>query len=580
MATARERYLNAVSPRAASSSEGESPSSAAANAEAAASAPPAPAAPSPRWSNRSSTATTKTSEMTSPAVTPRGAGRNAIASSPRAALSSSSANGRSPAVTSASASASSTAAGNATAAAAAASPAAPSSNSYPKPMSGRKPGGSTGPAKSRAVEARLSAAMAIYAGGGAAPMPSPTPGTPGGGPVSDDDYFTDDGLLDRAKVVSPRHQVDMVAGIRSPTNARNARLTGAAPPPTLGEIESHLLSDSHATTTTTTSANVASPGARSTLSTASGGHRARPMPENGMGGNGGGGRSHRKPGKKLGRGFFDESFEEAFPANDNLDAFNTSVDRGASNTNNNQNQNLQKGRAAPSPSAQRKADRGAASASGGDHQKALHDPFGTMPSLPTPTSSSSGGAAAAAGHDSTSTSVAARRRARAAATTGGLSIDTGVTSPTAAGHAADAGDATSPATMLDFALQGTPVAAAAAGGGGGADTGYPSDDEQEGVLGAVASPRSWKGASAAASSSKVDTSREGLIGSDDLSPSNAPTVMSDAEARLEEEEEERKRREAEEKKNRFLSKMILRVSCSNNNNNKETVYCMHRVIGI
>ena len=551
MATARERYLNAVSPRAAASSEGVSPS-AAANAEAAASVPPAPAAPSPRWSNRSSTAA-RTSELTSPAVTPRGAGRNAIASSPRAALSSSSANGRSPAVTSASAP-TSTAAGNATAAAA--SPAAPSSNSYPKPMSGRKPGGSTGAAKSRAVEARLSAAMAIYAGGAAAPMPSPSPGTPGGGPVSDDDYFTDDGLLDPARVVSPR-QMD-VAAIRSPTNARNARLTGAAPPPTLGEIESHLLSDSHTTTTTT---NVASPGARSTLSAASGGHRTRPMPENGMGGGngggggGGGGRSHRKPGKKLGRGFFDESFEEAFPADDNLDAFNTSVDRGTSTTNNNQNPNLQKGRAAPSPSAQRKADRGAAT--GGDAQKALHDPFGTMPSLPTPTSSSSGGAAAA-GHESTS--VAARRRARAAATTGGLSIDTGLaTSPTAAGHAADAGDATSPATMLDFALQGTPVAAAAAAAGG---AGYPSDDdkEQEGVLGAVASPRSWKGASAAAGSGKVDTSREGLIGSDELSPSNAPTVMSDAEARLE--EEERKRREAEEKKNRFLSKMILRVSCS------------------
>ena len=550
MATARERYLNAVSPRAAASSEGVSPS-AAANAEAAASVPPAPAAPSPRWSNRSSTAA-RTSELTSPAVTPRGAGRNAIASSPRAALSSSSANGRSPAVTSASAP-TSTAAGNATAAAA--SPAAPSSNSYPKPMSGRKPGGSTGAAKSRAVEARLSAAMAISAGGSA--VPSPSPGTPGGGPVSDDDYFTDDGLLDRAKVVSPRHQMDdMVAGIRSPTNARNARLTGAAPPPTLGEIESHL-HGSHATTNTTSS--MASPGGRSTRSTASGGNRARPMPENGMGGggNGGGagGRSHRKPGKKLGRGFFDESFEEAFPADDNLDAFNTSVDRGTSTTNNNQNPNLQKGRAAPSPSAQRKADRGAAT--GGDAQKALHDPFGTMPSLPTPTSSSSGGAAAA-GHESTS--VAARRRARAAATTGGLSIDTGLaTSPTAAGHAADAGDATSPATMLDFALQGTPVAAAAAAAGG---AGYPSDDdkEQEGVLGAVASPRSWKGASAAAGSGKVDTSREGLIGSDELSPSNAPTVMSDAEARLE--EEERKRREAEEKKNRFLSKMILRVSCS------------------
>lgn len=411
-------------------------------------------------------------------------------------------------------------------------------------MSGRKPGSST--TKSRAVEARLSAAMAIYAGAAA------SPGTPGGGPVSDDDYFTDDGVLDPDKVGSPRrHRAAIaapdMAAIKSPTNARNAGLTGAAPPPTLGEIESHL-NDSHGGEHDVAAASAvmaASPSARSTISTASGSSRMRPMPENSMGG---GGRSHRrKTGKKLGRGFFDESFEDAFPA-DNLDAFHTSVDRGANNTHQNHHQN--KGRAAPSPSAQRKADRGAtANANANKAKGALHDPFGTMPSLPTPTSSAS------------DASVAARRRARAAATTGSsLSIDTGiVTSPTDDA----AGDATSPTTMLDFALQGTPVAAAAATDGG-TNAGYPSEDddgeeEQEGVLGAVASPRAWKGASAA--SSKVDTSREGLIGADDLSPSNAPTVMSDAEARL---EEERERREAEEKKNRFLSKMIMRVSCSNN----------------
>ena len=365
--------------------------------------------------------------------------------------------------------------------------------------------------------------------------------------MSDDDYFTDDGVLDPGKVVSPRHSVSHDgAALRSPTNALNARLTGAAPPPTLGEIESHL-NDSRGGEGDAASmppTDMASPGGRSTMSTASGSNRTRPMPENGMGG-GGGGRSHRKPGKKLGRGFFDESFDDAFPADDDLDAFHTSVDRGTS-THNHQNQNnIQKGRAAPSPSAQRKADRGAAAAS--DHGgKALHDPFGTMPSLPTPTSS--------------------------AAAAGGLSVDTGLaTSPTATGNAV--GGATSPATMLDFALQGTPVAAAAADGGANAG-GYPSDDEQERVLGAVASPRSWKGATAAAkSSSKVDTSREGLIGSDELSPSNAPTVMSDAEARL---EEERERREAEEKKNRFLSKMIMRVSC----NQQRDCILMHRVIGI
>ena len=153
--------------------------------------------------------------------------------------------------------------------------------------------------------------------------------------MSDDDYFTDDGVLDPGKVVSPRHSVSHDgAALRSPTNALNARLTGAAPPPTLGEIESHL-NDSRGGEGDAASmppTDMASPGGRSTMSTASGSNRTRPMPENGMGGNGGGGgRSHRKPGKKLGRGFFDESFDDAFPA-DNLDAFNSSVDRGTSSS--------------------------------------------------------------------------------------------------------------------------------------------------------------------------------------------------------------------------------------------------------
>lgn len=366
--------------------------------------------------------------------------------------------------------------------------------------------------------------MAIYAG-------AASPGTPGGGPVSDDDYFTDDGILDHGKIASPRGDVAGMAAIQSPTNARNARLTGAAPPPTLGEIESHLNDPSHGEEVSASAVPpVASPSARSTISTSSS-NRVRPMPENGMGG----GASNRKP-KKLGRGFFDESFEDAFPA-DNFDAFNTSMDKGSGTTSTSS-------RAAPSPSAQRRANKGSA------NQGVLHDPFGTMPSLPTPTSSS-------AGNDK-STSVAAKRRAKAAAT-GNLVVNTATTSPNNDGAAANS--AASPTTMLDFALQGTPVAA------DGANAGYPSEDddkEAEGVLGAVASPKSWKGAAP----SKVDTSREGLIGSDDLSPSNAPTVMSDAEARL---EEERERREAEEKKNRFLSKMIMRVSCNRRD-------CMHRVL--
>ena len=366
-------------------------------------------------------------------------------------------------------------------------------------MSGRKPGGT-----SKAVEARLSAAMAIYASAG---------------PVSDDDYFTDDGRLDHDKIVSPRNinsngniraNPPAMNGAQSPTNANNAKLTGAAPPPTLGEIESAVLSPPNN--------NMASPspGAR-------GSNRMRPSPESSRSG-GGSGRKAK---------FFDESFDHSFSA-DNADAFNTSVDNGNSGTN--------KRAAVAASSAERKANRGTA----GDSKGALHDPFGAMPSLPTPTSPSE------------FTSVAARRRARAAAH-GHLSVDTNLRSPTAANNSSDA---TSPATMLDFALQGKPTPAA---NGTTNAAGYISsdDDEREGVLGAVASPKSWKGGASASAAARrkldINTSREGLIGADELSPANAPTVRSDAEARL---EEERERREAEEKKNRFLSKMIMRVSCN------------------
>ena len=366
-------------------------------------------------------------------------------------------------------------------------------------MSGRKPGGT-----SKAVEARLSAAMAIYASAG---------------PVSDDDYFTDDGRLDHDKIVSPRNinsngniraNPPAMNGAQSPTSAGNAKLTGAAPPPTLGEIESAVLSPPNN--------NMASPspGAR-------GSNRMRPSPESSRSG-GGSGRKAK---------FFDESFDHSFSA-DNADAFNTSVDNGNSGTN--------KRAAVAASSAERKANRGTA----GDSKGALHDPFGAMPSLPTPTSPSE------------FTSVAARRRARAAAH-GHLSVDTDLRSPTAANNSSDA---TSPATMLDFALQGKPTPAA---NGTTNAAGYISsdDDEREGVLGAVASPKSWKGGASASAAARrkldINTSREGLIGADELSPTNAPTVRSDAEARL---EEERERREAEEKKNRFLSKMIMRVSCN------------------
>ena len=389
-------------------------------------------------------------------------------------------------------------------------------------MSGRKPGSGS---SSRAVEARLSAAMAIYAGAA----------SPGGGPVSDDDYFTDDGRLDPNKMISPRNQyagdggmAEMTAAaIKSPTNARNARLSGAAPPPTLGEIESHLAMNDSSPAAMPSKTNMASPGGRSTVSTSSGANRTRPMPENGTG-------PRQKKAVGGGGGFFDESFEDAFPG-DNVEAFNTSLDRGSGSNNNRAT--------APSPSAQRRANKGAAGNKG-----VLHDPFGTMPSIPTPTAAASGGGASS--NNNKSTSVAAKRRAKAAAS-GKLVVNTALTSPNNAA-AANNNNAASPTTMLDFALQGTPV------GADGANAGYPSDDDEEGtegVLGAVASPKSWKGA--ASGSSKVDTSREGLIRSDDLSPRNAPTMMSDAEARL---EEERERKEAEEKKNRFLSKMILRVS--------------------
>ena len=57
----------------------------------------------------------------------------------------------------------------------------------------------------------------------------------------------------------------------------------------------------------------------------------------------------------------------------------------------------------------------------------------------------------------------------------------------------------------------------------------------------------------------INTSRDGLIGSDDLSPSNnnATSMLSDGIDSL---ERAHASRETEEKKSRFLSKMIMRVS--------------------
>ena len=353
----------------------------------------------------------------------------------------------------------------------------------------------------RAVEARLSAARAIYAGAASA------------GPVSDDDYFAADGTLDADRVISPSTSADDGAdananavnvNVMSPTNAVNARLSGAAPPPTLGEIESQMY----------LSSDPDSPD-----SAAAANNRTETKEE-------GGGREGK---------FFDESFEGAFPSVD------TSIDGGRSRGN----------RRNPPSSAERRTNKA------NRDRDVLHDPFGTMPSLPTPTKASTTSGAAAAvppkqqppqpkpASASTSTSVAAKRRAKAARSN--LTVHTGghLTSPTAANT-----PGVSPTSMLDFALLGTPVAAA----------GYSNDNDEEegeGVLGAAPSPRGWKGGNT--SGMDINTSRDGLIGSDDLSPSNAnaTSMLSDAIDSL---ERAHASRETEEKKSRFLSKMIMRVS--------------------
>jgi len=180
----------------------------------------------------------------------------------------------------------------------------------------------------------------------------------------------------------------------------------------------------------------------------------------------------------------------------------------------------------------------------------------------TPGSGSSGGQHGV-------TSVAAKRRqARAAAANLSTVITsiTGTPSPGGRGGKNNGSNSAAPrqqsqqsradraTTMLDLALQGTPVSTYDDDDDDDAD----ADAEDVGVLGAVVSPRSWKGPNPSKSQKGVvpdlDSSREGLIGSDDLSPtSGGPAERSDADDRAKEEA-------AEERKSRFLSKMIMRVS--------------------
>ena len=520
MPTARERYLAAVSPKSGDGSPSSvGVSSTVQNFKAAGNAAAAPPAPSPRWASRNGKASrSSTSEMTSPALTPRGPGML----SPRAAALAGSggkatfkANGHpSPSVnpTPSTSTAAATAAGSkrtemsparAAAHAASANRRAPAGNTNNSSSGNNTSSSASGSSSSsrRAVEARLSAARAIYAGAASASA----------GPVSDDDYFAADGTLDADRVISPATSADDGAdananavNVMSPTNAVNARLSGAAPPPTLGEIESHIMY---------LSSDPDSPDSAPVAT-----NRTETKEEEG--------------GQREGK-FFDESFEGAFPSVD------TSIDGGRSRGN----------RRNPPSSAERRTNKA------NRDRDVLHDPFGTMPSLPTPTkaSSASSGAAAAPPKQQppqpkpASTSVAAKRRAKAARSN--LTVHTGghLTSPTAANT-----HGVSPTSMLDFALLGTPVAAA----------GYSNDNDEEeaegeGVLGAAPSPRGWEGGNA--SGMDINTSRDGLIGSDDLSPSNnnATSMLSDGIDSL---ERAHASRETEEKKSRFLSKMIMRVS--------------------
>jgi len=492
MSTAKLRYLQAISPKAGGEAQsgpprpdgepwrrGRTPTSASASSGGA-------SASSRGFDNSSNRGMTTrsagtTAEMTSPSMTPTATSANATPS-PRFRRDAGGTSGAAPGGS-----------GGAAGVGSGGSSASGSSGNAPaaKKMSSKKlksppassSSGSGSKGRSRALEARMSAAMAIYA-------TSDPPATL----LSDDDYFTADGTLDVDKLEA--------GGIITPTNAINAARTGAPRPPTLGEIEEHM-SNVDVMDPSTAAAMMVQPQPQpQSMEDAASPHH----PTGGTVATNG---TTSAAGRRS--GFFEESFEEAFP---------------------------------PTP----------ATAATTNDKLFLHDPFGTMPSLQQQQQQPTSDGGAAAAEPSSTTSVAAKRRARK-----NLAVST-VRSPVAGGTpmaensyshrgvaaAAATPTPTSPASMLDFALQGTPVADA----GGDGDEASAFDFGRSGTN--QGGGGGGGGGNAVLQTAEAAAGKERKIDDDD-----DDQEVGDSPSRPLTQQEEEERQEYAKKKG-FLSKMISR----------------------